>query len=87
MKIILKDQGIQYELLEFLRERCPYLLTLQAWQEDGRTESLSVPVNELDQLKDEEILTRFFHDYHGRDITDEELKWFREAKEGMMSCE
>ena len=87
VKIILKDQGIQYELLEFLRERCPYLLTLQAWQEDGRTESLSVPVNELDQLKDEEILTRFFHDYHGRDISDEELKWFREAKEGMMSCE
>ncbi len=87
VKIILKDQGIQYELLEFIRERCPYLLTMQAWQKDEMIEYQSVLANELEQLTDEEILSRFFHDYHDRAITDEELVWFREAKEGMMSCE
>lgn len=87
IKIILKDQGITYELLEFLRERCPYLLTLQTWQNDELSEGLSVPVQELEQLQDEEILMHFFQDYYDRDVTDEEREWFREAKEGMQSCE
>lgn len=87
VKIVLKDQGVQYELLEFLRERCPYLLTMQAWQSEEIIESQSVAFHDLEQLNDEEILERFFHDYHDRSITKEELKWFHEAKEGMMSCE
>lgn len=87
VKIVLKDQGIQYELLELLRERCPYLLSVQAWQNEEMAEGLSLPVNELEHLSDEEILTHFFHDYQDREISDAELEWFRAAKEVMHSCE
>lgn len=79
VKIILEDQSISFELLELLRERCPYLLSLSSNIQDQR-ESVTIQADDLETLSDEAIVKQFFLDYFNREITEEEKKWLQDAK-------
>lgn len=81
VKIILEDQSVSFELLELLRERCPYLLTLSSNLQDQR-ETVTIQANDLETLSDEAIVKQFFLDLFNRNITDEEINWLHNAKGG-----
>lgn len=85
VKIILEDQGISFELLSLLKERCPYLLTLSS-NHPERKETLSLQANDLESLSDENIVKQFFLDYFDRKISDEEADWLKEAKGSDLEC-
>lgn len=86
VKIILQDESITYELLDFLRERCPLLLSLSGKNTYERKDTLSLDVQQLDALQDDHIVSAFFQDYYGREISEEERTWLEEAKEGVLVC-
>lgn len=85
-KIILNDVSISYELLGFLRERCPYLLALSGVQAQEVFEASTLDANSLDHLQDERIVAQFFKDYYQRDVSEEELNWLKEAQKGAFTC-
>lgn len=86
VKIVLKDLSVSYELLGFLRERCPHLLALTGIQPKELMETMSLQVEQLDEYQDENILVQFFKDYYDREISEEELAWFEEARKGEPVC-
>lgn len=86
VKIILEDQGISFELLALLKERCPYLLTLSSNLQEQR-EVLTLQADDLDTLSDEAIVKQFFLDYFNRDMSAEESEWLKQAKGSELICE
>ena len=85
VKIILKDQSINFELLELLKERCPYLLTLSSDKQECE-EAVTLQANDLESLCDEAIVQQFFQDYFHRELSDEETNWLKEAKGSELVC-
>lgn len=86
VKIALTDMSVSYELLSYLRERCPHLLALSGKQPKELLETMSLEATQLDELKDEAILAQFFKDYYDSELSEEELAWFEEARKGELIC-
>lgn len=86
VKVVLTDQSVSYELLSFMRERCPLLLTLRGKQASLQLETQSIHIGEMDDMSDEDIVRQFFKDYFDKEVSEEEMRWFAEAKMGDAIC-
>lgn len=81
IKIILEQMQVSYEVLQFFREHAPFLLSLQGTHMDAEQTSSSIEVADIEKMKDEDIVERYFQDRFQRVISEEEMKWLREAKQ------
>lgn len=81
VKIVLDAMQVSYEILDFFRERAPFLLSLQGTSKEMEEASSTIDVEEMEMMRDEDIVKHFFQDRFQKEITEEEMEWLREAKQ------
>lgn len=81
LKIQLEGMQVSYEVLQFFRERAPLLLSLQGESSELQKDTTSIDVEQMDILRDEDIVRHYFQDRFQKELSEEELGWLKEARQ------
>lgn len=83
MRIELSDTSINYEILQYFREYYPRLLVLTSENTIKENGISSLEISDIETLDEISILKQYVLDYYERELGEDELTWFEEAKQSL----
>lgn len=79
-KIEMTDQSVTFEMMEYFQEHLPNLLQLTG-KSASMDQTISIGLQDMEEMDDLSILKQFFHDYYDRELSEEEITWFLAANQ------
>lgn len=82
VKVEIEDQMVSHETFLSLQEHIPHLLQVQGKSFENQSK-VSLEMQQLQSLSDEEILRYFFEDMYQEEIDNEQLQFYYDALQGI----
>ena len=80
VKIEVTDLPVSYEMLEYFRQGYENLLQLSGKTMEQEQTSITIRLQDLETVSDLDIVTQFFQDYYGEELSETAKKLFQQAQ-------
>lgn len=81
VKIEVTDLPVSYEMLEYFRQGYENLLQLSGKSMEQEQTSITIRLQDLETVSDLDIVTQFFQDYYGEELSETAKKLFQQAQQ------
>ena len=72
---------VSYEMLEYFRQGYENLLQLSGKSMEQEQTSITIRLQDLETVSDLDIVTQFFQDYYGEELSETAKKLFQQAQQ------